>query len=64
MFKTSAPLLETHIFDFNEDIYGKKMTVQPVKFLRPEARYDTIEALKCQIVKDCQNARAVLESRI
>lgn len=63
MFKTSAPLLETHIFDFNDDIYGKKLTVQPVKFLRPEARYDTIEALKRQIFEDCQNARAVLESR-
>lgn len=63
MFKTVAPLLETHIFDFDEDIYGKKLAVQPVKFLRPEARYDTIEALKRQISEDCQNARAVLKSR-
>ena len=62
MFRTAEPLLETHIFDFNSDIYDKEISVQPVKFLRPEARYETLDALTAQIRQDCLDARRVLKS--
>lgn len=62
MFRTAEPLLETHIFDFNSDIYGKNISIRPVKFLRPEARYETLDALKTQIRQDCLEARAALKS--
>ena len=62
MFRMAEPLLETHIFDFNDNIYGNILRVQPVKFLRPEAKYETLDALKAQIRQDCLEARAVLKS--
>ena len=61
MFAVDSPILETHIFDFDRDIYGKKLRVQPVKFLRPEAVFDGLDALTAQIRQDCLNARAVLK---
>ncbi len=62
MFKQPQPIVETHIFDFDSDIYGKNMCVRPLKFLRPEGHYDTLQALQEQMVRDCQAARAVLKS--
>ena len=62
MFETPLPVLETHIFDFNMDIYGKNMQVCPVRYLRPEMNFGDIEALTKQIRQDCLEARAVLQS--
>jgi len=62
MFEVSAPLLETYIFDFASEIYGKQMRVRPVRKLRPEMNFDGLEALKAQIDRDCLDARAVLKS--
>lgn len=62
MFRKAEPLLETHIFDFNDDIYGNILRVRPVKFLRPEAKYETLDALKAQIRQDCLDARVALQS--
>jgi riboflavin kinase/FMN adenylyltransferase len=62
MFEVAKPLLETYIFDFNTEIYGKQMRVRPVKFLRPELKLDGLEALKARIERDCLEARAVLKS--
>jgi len=50
-------LLETHIFDFNEDIYGKELTVEFLTFIRAEQKFDNFEKLKKQIKKDIQTAR-------
>lgn len=47
-------LFETHIFDFNQEIYGKKIEVELLDFIRPEMKFDNIEMLKEQIAKDCQ----------
>lgn len=63
MFAVAQPLLETYIFDFAADIYGKNMEVLPMAFIRPEGHYDSLEALVAQIKQDCQAARAVLKSR-
>jgi riboflavin kinase/FMN adenylyltransferase len=57
-------VLETHIFDFSEDIYGQEMKVQFVKRLRPEKKLPDLEALKAQIAADCRAARQILSGEI
>jgi len=49
--------VETHIFDFNEDVYGKVIKVSFLTFLRGEKKFDSVEQLKKQIEKDMQTAR-------
>lgn len=60
MFKTTEPLLETFLFDFSGDLYGKHLAVELIAYLRPEAKLEGIEALKAQIAKDSEAARAAL----
>lgn len=62
MFKVPAPLFETHLFDFSDEIYGKLLEVQPLRFLRAEMSFSEIAALKEQIAQDCLAARSVLKS--
>jgi len=50
-------LLETHIFDFNVDIYGKELTVEFLAFIRAEQKFENFEKLKEQIKKDIQTAK-------
>ena len=50
-------LLETHIFDFNEDIYGKELTVEFLTFIRHERKFDDFQKLTEQINKDIQTSR-------
>ena len=45
----SEPLLEVHIFDFDEDIYGRLLTVTVRHKLRDERKFPSLEALKAQI---------------
>lgn len=44
--------IETYILDFDEDIYGKEIEVRLLKFLRPEKKFDSLEALKKQLEED------------
>ena len=60
MFEIPSPLLETYLFDFSGDLYGKHMSVELIAYLRPEEKYDSLEALKAQIAKDMVAARAAL----
>ena len=62
MWETSDPLLETHLFDFDRDIYGRHLTVELVDYLRPEAKFNDIEALKQQMQRDCSAAKAALRA--
>jgi riboflavin kinase / FMN adenylyltransferase len=55
-----APLLETFLFDFSGDLYGKSLEVTFVAYLRPELRFDGLEALKAQMRQDVIDARARL----
>jgi len=52
---------ETHIFDFNQDIYGKPIKVNLLKFLRSEKKFSGVEELTKQIQKDVVLAKKVLE---
>ncbi len=53
-----APLLEVHIFDFDEDIYGRLLTVMFQHKLRDECAFESVEALRAQIGYDIEAARA------
>jgi len=52
--------LETHVFDFAGDLYGQEIGVRLVRFLRPDAKFDGLEALKAAIAEDARQARAIL----
>ncbi len=53
-FTKGTPILEVHIFNFNENIYGKKIKVNFLKFIRKEKKFQSIEKLKDQIIKDIE----------
>jgi len=55
-----APLLEVHLFDFARDIYGVRIAVDFVGFIRDEMKFQGLDALKAQIEKDCLVARTAL----
>ncbi len=50
-------LLEVHLFDFNEDLYSQTVEIQFEKFLRPEMKFLSLEALKAQIQTDTISAK-------
>jgi len=53
-------VLETHLFDFAGDLYGRCVRVALVDYLRPEKKFDGIDALKAQIADDSEKARIML----
>lgn len=59
-FDPPKELFEPHFFDFSGDLYGQTIEVDLVHFIRPEAKYDTLEALIAQIDADCTEAKRVL----
>lgn len=54
------PLLEVHLFDFSGDLYGRRIGVEFIAFLRDERKFDGLDALKAQIAADCVEARRKL----
>lgn len=59
-FGGGNPVLEVYVFDFEGDLYGKVIEVEFVAWLRPELKFDNIDALIAQIGQDCDDARAAL----
>jgi riboflavin kinase/FMN adenylyltransferase len=55
--------LEAHIFDFDRDIYGQEISVALLAFLRAEQKFAGLEALRAQIARDADAARAIHASR-
>ena len=49
--------VETHIFDFDKELYGKYIMVEFLKKMRDEEKFDSLDELSAQIVKDCESAR-------
>jgi riboflavin kinase / FMN adenylyltransferase len=60
MYQVNVPLLETHLFDFDGDLYGKYLSVELVRYIRPEAKFPSLEALIAQIGTDAAKAREIL----
>ncbi|NVJ59829.1 MAG: bifunctional riboflavin kinase/FAD synthetase [Gammaproteobacteria bacterium] len=53
--------LEVHVFDFEKDCYGKEVTVEFVRKIRDEKKFDSVEFLKQQIAIDVDNAKRKIE---
>ena len=53
-------VLEVHLFDFDGDLYNRHLRVALVDYLRPEQKFDGLDALKTQIAADGQRAKAIL----
>ncbi|HRO13538.1 MAG TPA: bifunctional riboflavin kinase/FAD synthetase [Paracoccus sp. (in: a-proteobacteria)] len=62
MFGQNAPNLETCLFDFKGDLYGETLSVALVEYLRPEARFDSLDALVAQMRADEAEARRILSA--
>ncbi|MEV8466020.1 bifunctional riboflavin kinase/FAD synthetase [Fluviibacterium sp. DFM31] len=60
MFGENRANLETHLFDFAGDLYGAELSVALVDYLRPERRFDGLEALVAQMGADSARARSIL----
>ncbi|HKX64394.1 MAG TPA: bifunctional riboflavin kinase/FAD synthetase [Rhizomicrobium sp.] len=60
MYQVDVPLLETHLFDFDGDLYGKYLSVELIRYIRPEAKFPSQEALIAQIAADAVKAREIL----
>ena len=60
MFGENTPNLETFLFDFSGDLYGQHLSVGLRAFLRPEERFDGLDALIAQMDRDSARARAIV----
>ncbi len=54
--------VEVYLIDWSGDLYGKILTVELEQFLRPEQKFESLDALKAQIIIDCDRAKATLET--
>lgn len=61
--KSRIKNVETHIFDFDNELYGKTITVEFLRKLRDEVRFDDMKELSEQIVRDCREARRYHEKK-
>ncbi|MEM8784572.1 MAG: riboflavin kinase, partial [Pseudomonadota bacterium] len=59
-FGSDEVRLEAFLFDFEGDLYGKHLTVELIDYVRPVQKFDGPDALKAQIAKDIETARAQL----
>ena len=59
-FDPPIELLEPYFFDFSGDLYGQEIEVALHHYLRPEAKFDSLEALTAQMEQDCLTARHLL----
>lgn len=60
MFDPPKELLEPWFFDFDGDLYGQTIEVALIAFLRDETTFDGLDALKAQIMRDAEAAKAAL----
>ena len=60
MFGENRPNLETHVFDFSGDLYGAHLSVALVDYLRPEEKFESLDALITQMDADSAKARDIL----
>ena len=59
-FEPAREWLEPYFFDFDGDLYGQELEVALHHFLRPEAKFASVEALTAQMAEDCARARDLL----
>lgn len=60
MFDPPRELLEPWFFDFDGDLYGREIEVELIAFLRDELRFDGLDALTAQVMRDAEAAKTAL----
>ncbi|MFV0519954.1 MAG: riboflavin biosynthesis protein RibF [Lachnospirales bacterium] len=58
-FNEEKQVIETHLFDFDEDIYNKEIIVDFFEYIRPEKKFNNIEELKNQIITDTKKVKYI-----
>ena len=58
----ARPTIEVHLLNWSQDLYGQTVTVHLQDFLRPEQKFESLDALKAQIQKDCDRVKSELAS--
>lgn len=61
-FDPPKELLEPYFFDFSGDLYGQSIEVALIDYIRPEAKFDSLDALTAQMEADCAEAQARLSA--
>lgn len=61
-FNDTVPMLEVNIFDFAQDIYGKRLKVELLQFIRPQHKFNSVNELISQIGQDVKNAKIILSN--
>jgi riboflavin kinase/FMN adenylyltransferase len=56
----TIPLLEVWLFDFDEDIYDQVIETDLIAFLRPEEKFESLDAMTTQVMQDAKAARDLL----
>lgn len=59
----TGDLLEVFMFDFDADIYGARLSVELIEFIRSEAKFESVEEMRKEIVHDVDKAKIILESQ-
>ncbi len=59
-FDNGIAKLEVFLFDFNDSLYGHRIDVELIDFIRPDEAFESAEALVAQMDKDCARAREIL----
>jgi len=62
-FPTAPPALEVHLFDFQGDLYGRRLTVWFEGFIREQRRFFDLDELTCRLAHDAEQAKALLAQR-
>lgn len=60
MFAVTEPLLEVFVLDWAGDLYDRPVRVRPIKRLRGEMKFDSLEALKIQMAADVEETRRIM----
>ena len=60
----NTAIVETHLLDFDGDLYGKEIELAFIKRFRDEQRFSSVDALKAQITRDVDKARTILQERV
>jgi riboflavin kinase/FMN adenylyltransferase len=55
--ENAPPLLEVHLFDWSEALYGRHLRVEFLQKLRDEEKYEGLDALRAGIARDAEQAR-------
>lgn len=61
-FDAGLPVLETFLFDFEGNLYGKMLEIEFVAFVREDAKFKSAQALTAQMTADCVRARELLDA--